>query len=73
LKKQKNKEFEYFRFDEALSDLEKYNEFIKLKRSITHSDYDKIAGIDWPSYQDFVVANEIPAWMLEEIKIMTRR
>jgi hypothetical protein len=72
LKKQNIKEFEYFRFDPALMALEKYDESVKLKRSVTQSDYEKMAGLDWPSYQDFVEDREIPDWVWQEIKAMTR-
>lgn len=70
LKKQNTIEFEYFRFDPALDGLDQYNDIVKLKRSIIKSDYELMAGPDWPSYQDFVTAAEIPPWLLAEIKTM---
>lgn len=43
-----------------------------MKRRITSQDYERMRGMDWPCYQDFLLAKNLPAKVMDELHDMLR-
>jgi hypothetical protein len=72
LNQQSTIKFEYLRFNPELGLPDQLDDLTKLKINLNKTDYEVIAGPDWPSYQQFISSNDIPEFVVNELKLITR-
>lgn len=70
LKKQQHIKFDYLHFHSRFQLDNTVDPLIGLKRSVTKDDYERMAGPDWPTYDDFVNNPAVPEFVLNEITKM---